>query len=128
MGLADNRSIGLLIAPTRWIKPGRSIVRYLWVGLGGAAGTIARYAIGLRVGQTQFPWATLGINISGAFILAMFLTLGLGHLSVAVMAPISVGVLGGYTTFSTFAWESFTLERNGRPGIALLYIAVSVIG
>ena len=103
-------------------------MRYLWVGLGGAAGTIARYAIGVRVDQSRFPWATLGINISGAFILAMFLTLGLGHLSVAVMTPISVGVLGGYTTFSTFAWEGFTLERNGRPGIALLYIAVSVIG
>jgi len=103
-------------------------VRYLWVGLGGAAGTIARYAIGLRVDQSQFPWATLGINISGAFILAVFLTLGLGHLSAAVITPISIGVLGGYTTFSTFAWESFTLERTGRPGTALLYVTVSVIG
>src|SRR5262245_58093519 len=103
-------------------------MRYLLVGLGGATGTIARYAIGLRVGQAQFPWATLGINISGAFSLAMFLTLGLGHLPVAVITPISVGVLGGYTTFSTFAWESYTLNQNGRPGTALLYITVSVIG
>jgi CrcB protein len=103
-------------------------MRYVWVGLGGAFGTIARYAISLQVDQAHFPWATLGINISGAFVLAMFLTLALGHLSVAVMTPIAVGVLGGYTTFSTFAWETFTFGRNGRGAIALVYVSVSVVG
>ena len=103
-------------------------MRYLWVGLGGAAGSILRYAIGLNVDQSHFPWATLGINLSGAFVLGAFLTLALGHLSVAVMTPIAVGVLGGYTTFSTFAWESFTLSRNGRAGTAFVYVAVSVVG
>ena len=103
-------------------------MRYLWVGLGGAIGSIARYAIGLNVDQERFPWATLGINIAGAFVLGLFLTLALGNLSVAVMTPITVGVLGGFTTFSTFAWEGFTLGRTGRAGIALLYITVSVVG
>lgn len=103
-------------------------MRYLWVGLGGAAGSMARYAIALSVDQARFPWATLGINISGAFVLGLFLTLALGHLSVAVITPISVGVLAGFTTFSTFAWEGFTMERSGRAGTALVYIAVSVIG
>ena len=103
-------------------------MRFLWVGLGGAAGSIARYAIGLSVDQSHFPWATLGINLSGAFILGMFLTLALGHLSVAVMTPIAVGVIGGFTTFSTFAWEGFTLGRTGRAGIAFVYVSVSVIG
>jgi fluoride exporter len=103
-------------------------MRYLYVGFGGAAGSIARYAIGLRVDQSRFPWATLGINLTGAFVLGAFLTLALGHLPVAVMTPISVGVIGGFTTFSTFMWESFTLERTGRPGIAIVYIAVSVVG
>jgi CrcB protein len=56
----------------------------VWVGLGGAAGSIARYAIALNVDQSHFPWATLGINLSGAFVLGAFLTLALGHLSVAV--------------------------------------------
>ena len=91
-------------------------MRFLWVGLGGAAGSIARYAISLNVDQSHFPWATLGINLSGAFVLGAFLTLALGHLSVAVITPIAVGVLGGYTTFSTFAWT------------AVVYVAVSVVG
>ena len=103
-------------------------MRYLWVGLAGAAGSMARYAIGLRVDQSRFPWATLGINLSGAFLLGFFLTLALGHLSVAVMTPIAVGLIGGFTTFSTFAWEGFTLGRTGRAGVALVYVAVSVIG
>ena len=103
-------------------------MRFLWVGLGGAAGSIARYAIGLSVDQSHFPWATLGINLSGAFILGLFLTLALGHLSVAVMTPIAVGVLGGFTTFSAFAWEGFTMGRSGRAPVAFVYIAVSVIG
>jgi CrcB protein len=103
-------------------------MRFVWVGLAGAAGSIARYAIGLGVDQSHFPWATLGINVSGAFVLGLFLTIALGHLSVAVMTPIAVGLIGGFTTFSTFAWEGFTLGRTGRAGVALIYVAVSVIG
>jgi CrcB protein len=64
----------------------------------------------------------------GAFALGLFLTLGLGQLSVAVMTPIAVGVIGGFTTFSTFMWEGFTFSRTGRAGVALVYISVSVVG
>jgi CrcB protein len=103
-------------------------MQYLWVGLGGACGSVLRYAIGVRVDQSHFPWATLGINLSGAFVLGLFLTLALGHLSVAVITPVAVGVIGGFTTFSTFAWEGFTHARNGRAGVAVLYVAVSVLG
>jgi CrcB protein len=103
-------------------------MRYLWVGLGGAVGSIARYAIGLNIDQSHFPWATLTINLSGAFALALFLTLALGNLPVAVMTPIAVGVIGGFTTFSTYTWEGFTLGRNGRPGIAVVYMTVSIVG
>jgi CrcB protein len=103
-------------------------MRYVWVGLGGAIGSIARYAISLNVDQQRFPWATLGINIAGAFILGLFLTLALGNLSIDVITPVSVGVIGGFTTFSTFAWEGFTLGRTGRPGIAVIYFTVSVVG
>ena len=103
-------------------------MRFVWVGLAGAVGSIARYAIGLGVDQSHFPWATLGINLSGAFVLGLFLTIALGHLSVAVMTPIAVGLIGGFTTFSTFAWEGFTLGRTGRTGVALIYVAVSVTG
>ena len=103
-------------------------MRYVWVGLGGACGSVMRYAIGVRVDQSHFPWATLGINLSGSFVLGLFLTVTLGHLSVAVITPVAVGVIGGFTTFSTFAWEGFTHARAGRAGIALAYVAVSVLG
>jgi CrcB protein len=103
-------------------------MRYLLVGLGGGAGSMARYAIGVRVDQSHFPWATLAINLLGAFLLGLFLTLALGHLSVAVITPVAVGVIGGFTTFSTFAWEGFTHARSGRVGIAMAYIAISVVG
>jgi fluoride ion exporter CrcB/FEX len=46
-------------------------------------------------------------------------------LPVSVMTPIAVGLIGGFTTFSTFTWEAFTMSRTGRPAPALIYIAVS---
>jgi CrcB protein len=103
-------------------------LRYVWVGLAGGIGTLLRYTIGLNVDQARFPWATLAINLSGAFILGLFLTLALGRVSVDVMTPVAVGLLGGYTTFSTFAWESFAMGRGGRPVTAGIYVGVSVIG
>jgi fluoride exporter len=103
-------------------------VRFLWVGVGGGVGSVARYAIGSHVDQSRFPWGTLAINLSGAFVLAAFLTIALGHVSVDVMTPVAVGLIGGYTTFSTFAWEGFTIARSGRELTAAVYVVVSVLG
>ena len=103
-------------------------MRFLWVGVAGAVGALARYAIGLSLDQSRFPWATMGINLTGAFLLGFFLAVALGHLPVSVMTPIAVGLIGGFTTFSTFAWEAFTMSRTGRPGPAAIYVAVSVMG
>jgi CrcB protein len=103
-------------------------MRFVWVGLAGAVGAIARYSIGLAVDQSRFPWATVGINLSGALLLGFFLAVALGYLPVSVMTPIAVGLIGGFTTFSTFAWEAFTMSRTGRTWPAAIYVAVSVIG
>lgn len=103
-------------------------MRYLWVGVAGAVGAIARYAVGLNVDQSRFPWATLGINLSGSFALGVFLTLALGRLPIAVMTPVAVGLIGGFTTFSTFAWDGFTIGDSGRMATAALYVSVSVLG
>jgi fluoride exporter len=103
-------------------------LRFVWVGLAGGIGAVARYVIGLRIDQSRFPWATLGINLSGAFLLGLFLTVALGQLPVRVMTPIAVGLIGGFTTFSTFAWEGFTLGKTGRAWTAATYVAVSVLG
>ena len=87
-----------------------------------------RYAIGLTARQLLFPWATLSINLVGSFVLGLFLTWAVGRVSVAIVTPIAVGVLGGFTTFSTFAWEGFFLGRSGRPELALVYVFLSVAG
>src|SRR5262249_31522126 len=58
-------------------------MRFLWVGVAGALGAIVRYAIGLSIDQ-WFPWATLGINVSGALLLGFFLAVALGRLPVSV--------------------------------------------
>jgi len=116
----------LLMAPTWWIWEEQ--MRFLWVGLAGAVGAIARYAIGSAVDQSRFPWATMGINLSGALLLGFFLAVALGHLPVSVMTPIAVGLIGGFTTFSTFAWEAFTMSRTGRTWPAAIYVAISVMG
>ena len=103
-------------------------MRFVWVGVGGAIGSVIRYAIGLTARQSLFPWATLSINLSGSFILGLFLTWALGRLPVTVTTPISVGILGGFTTFSTFAWEGLFLSRSGRTELALIYVLLSVVG
>ena len=128
MGLARTAAPTLPMAPTNTVMDWEGGLRFVWVGLAGAAGAIARYALGLNVDQSRFPWATLGINLTGAFVLGLFLTFALGRLPISVMTPIAVGLIGGFTTFSTFAWEGFTMGRGGRPAIALLYVCVSVLG
>ena len=104
-------------------------MRYFWVGAAGAGGAITRYAIGLAIGSQRFPWATLLINITGSFLLGFLLTYATErHLSPTVATAVTVGFLGAYTTFSTFAWESFVLGDTGRAGVAAVYVAVSVAG
>jgi fluoride exporter len=103
-------------------------MRFVWVGVAGSVGAIARYAIGLSVDQSRFPWATLGINVVGSFALGFVLTLALGRVPVAVMTPVAIGLIGGFTTFSTFAWEAFTMSDTGRAGTAAVYVSASVLG
>ena len=103
-------------------------MRFVWVGVAGALGAIVRYAIGLSIDQSRFPWATLLINVSGALLLGFFLAVALGHVPVSLMTPVAVGLIGGFTTFSTFTWEAFTLGRTGRAELAAMYVAVSVFG
>jgi CrcB protein len=108
---------------------GTSAVRYVWVGLAGAAGAVTRYAIGRAAGPTRWPWVTLAINVSGSFLLAVLLTVAMyRRVSADVAAAAGAGFLGAYTTFSTFEWETFLLGREGRTAAAVAYVTVSVAG
>ena len=98
------------------------------IAIAGAAGALTRYGVGRAVGPRTFPWVTLGINVSGSFILAFLVTIGAARdWPETTTVPLAVGFLGAYTTFSTFSYETFTLLRTDRAPAALGYIAASVV-
>jgi CrcB protein len=106
-------------------------VKVLMLTLGGAMGVNARYWLGdwmSRWSSPQFPWATFTINITGCFaigFLAVLLTRWLPHPHVRLL--VIVGFLGGYTTFSSYAYESLTLAERGEVVLALVYVFGSVV-
>jgi CrcB protein len=105
----------------------------LWIALGGALGSVARYWIALwalPVSRT-LPWGTIGINVAGSFLIAFFgtLTLESGRYPVPETARllVMVGFCGGFTTFSSFSLQTLDLLRGGAPGRALANVAFSVL-
>jgi CrcB protein len=95
----------------------------------GAAGALVRYGIGAAVGVRSFPWATLGVNVVGSFLLGFVLVLDIGRgWSETTLLPITIGFLGAYTTYSTFSYETFTLLRTDRVPTALIYVVASIVG
>ena len=102
----------------------------LAVGLGGFAGAVLRYLIGLiPTGETMiFPVKTFCINVIGCIVIGAITVLA-AKLSVPprLILFLKVGVCGGFTTFSTFALESSDLIRDGHMGIALCYVLLSVL-
>lgn len=102
----------------------------LSVALGGALGATLRYLVGVGIvrliGHTAFPVPIMIVNITGSFLMGVFVVLaahrGLTHLSPLVMT----GVLGGFTTFSAFSLEAVTLYERGEVGLAGLYVVLSV--
>lgn len=95
------------------------------VFLGGTAGSAARVAVGRALSGGGFPFATLAVNLVGAFLLGWFLG---RDRSPWVFRFWGVGVLGSFTTFSTFGLETFSLMHAGDPGLALSYVAASLLG
>src|SRR5690348_13938549 len=99
---------------------------------GGGTGALARYLIGLwfaSVFGTAFPWGTLSINISGSFLIGLIATLADERLVLGpgVRLLLVVGVLGGYTTFSSFSLESFRLVEEGELLRMAAYVSASVV-
>lgn len=103
----------------------------LCVGLGGAIGAMLRYVIGLiDLGEkTEFPYKTLIINVLGSFAIGLIVAWAVRNSTYHpnLILFLKVGICGGFTTFSTFALESTTLFQNGKPGLAILYMALSVL-
>ena len=108
------------------------MARYMVVLAGAGLGGLARYVLGTwimtRYGG-RFPLGTFAINISGAFLIGVLMTLFTERLNPHPhwRLFLVVGVLGGYTTFSSFEYEALQSVRDGERWIGLLYVAGSVL-
>jgi CrcB protein len=103
---------------------------YLAAALGGALGALARWGVATALPHRDgaFPWATLLVNLTGCLLIGVLLAAVLSQPGVHRLARpfLAVGVLGGYTTYSTFAVDAVVLWP--RPGLAVLYVLASVLG
>ena len=94
---------------------------YLWIALGSALGGLARYAlsgfVAHHIGET-FPWGTLIVNVSGSFIIGFFSTLtepdGRFLVGGTIRQFVMTGLLGGFTTYSSFSLQTLSLVREGE--------------
>jgi CrcB protein len=103
----------------------------LAIAVGGALGAPARYGVAQLIPITPgtFPWATFWTNISGAFVLAVFLTILIERFPPTryVRAFFGIGFLGAYTTFSTLAVETATLVKDGDVALGVGYTLASIV-
>ena len=106
-------------------------MQYLTIAAGGAAGALLRYLVSgwtYALLGSGFPWGTLVVNLLGSFLIGFLWQLfSDSALSPAMRNLIFTGVLGAFTTFSTFALESFFLFRDGETGLGLANMLLSNI-
>lgn len=109
----------------------QEVLTFIAISIGGTFGCYARYLMTNLI-QTiygrSFPYATLSINLLGAFLMGFLFIETLERLTIspALRTGILTGVLGGYTTFSTFEMETLLLVEQGEPVKAVLYVTLSV--
>jgi len=109
------------------------MARYVCVLAGGGVGSLARYLLGRAILQwfpgVQFSLGTFVINVTGSFLIGLLMTLIVERLELSPYwhLTIVVGFLGGYTTFSSFEYDAYLSARSGNHGLALGYLAASVV-
>jgi fluoride exporter len=105
---------------------------YLYVGIGGAIGSILRYLVSYLSLPTldYFPVGTLFVNLLGAFVLGWFVTrvFPLASISNEIKTAISTGIIGSFTTFSTLSVEVIQFIQSGQYLLLFFYLSLSVIG
>ena len=106
--------------------------RNILVSIGGGIGAFFRYLLSgwiYKVLGTDFPYGTLAVNVIGCFVIGLFLTMAEDRFLISPSFRIffAVGVLGGFTTFSTFSFETVGLLKDGAIAIGLLNVGVSIV-
>jgi CrcB protein len=104
---------------------------YLAIALGGALGSVLRYAVqsALRPASGGFPWGTLVVNLAGSFLIGLCAALAERQGAESWIRPwLMVGLLGGFTTFSAFSLENVQWLRGGQVALVFTYVLVSVAG
>ncbi len=108
------------------------MLKYALVGAGGCLGSILRFWLGTYIASrlgTRFPYGTLVINITGSFLIGLVFALMTARTS---WSPnwrylIPIGFIGGYTTFSSFEYETLRTIQDGQIGLGFLYVGLSVV-
>lgn len=106
--------------------------KIIYLAIGGASGTLARYLVGGFIYQllgTRFPYGTLAVNLSGCFLIGILTTIAESKflLSPNLRVSLMIGFCGAYTTFSTFMLETSNLIGDGQTMRALANVVLSVI-
>ena len=119
------------------VAPGTPVLRgqgpaVVAVALGGVLGSLARWAVGLLapIPPGGFPWGTLGVNVLGSLLMGVLVVVvtEVRETHPLVRPFFGTGVLGGFTTFSTFAVDAEVLLDGGHLGTSLAYVAATIVG
>lgn len=103
-------------------------MNFLFVALGGALGAVCRYGLSLVTVKMDFPLMTFITNLLGAFIIGLIAgTAARKNVSLGVVLFLKTGFCGGFTTFSTFSLEAFTLLQKGAYLTAAVYVVLSLV-
>lgn len=102
------------------------MITVAWVALGGAVGSAARYLIAEGLNDRFYPWGTVAVNVVGSLALGFIVARwGIGGWA-AHRVGVSVGLLGGFTTFSTFSLDVVSLWESGDAVMSMMVVAASV--
>jgi CrcB protein len=109
------------------------VIRVGLVALGGALGSVARYAVGALAAHLlgpAFPWGTLVVNLTGSFLIALVMHLALTGTAISLEMRIflTTGILGGFTTYSSFNYETLALLNHRGYWLAGLNLGATVLG
>ncbi len=109
------------------------MLQLIWICVGGALGTGARFLVGTWAAEslgTAFPYGTLIVNVVGSFLIAVVMSLSIdaGVIPLPVRMFLTTGVMGGFTTYSSFNYETLKLFQSGAWGSAAANVAVTLLG